>query len=311
MLLTFFSTCSSCGCVCSFVLLHVFVPAVGNALLTSCRSALLTRYESTLLIRFGSALLTRCGSALFTRCGSALLHPSGRSGPQASLPRSRQSSLPRPKSFGFLLEDRPPRSCSPCLLGLRGCLLELQLSRLRVRHVLLVVLMALRALFGELFAHARADSFDSFTCCAWSAGLTSTTLSLPPCAARGGSQRSAAPVRCVHVASLHQASGLSVGRSYFTRSASASGAPPAGAESSRLLSRAEIGTPALSLQPPLRWPRASWSVGTSRHRHACTAASSATASELLAPSRGRSASQSSHLPSIVSAALLGAEFEGS
>ena len=34
-------------------------------------------------------------------------------------------------------------------------------------------------------------------------------------------------------------------------------------------SRAEINTPA-HLQPPLRWPGASWSVGTSRLRHACT-----------------------------------------
>ena len=45
------------------------------------------------------------------------------------------------------------------------------------------------------------------------------------------------------------------------------GCGPARAESSRLLSRAEIGTPALSLQPPLLWPRASWSVGRSRHKH--------------------------------------------
>ena len=44
-----------------------------------------------------------------------------------------------------------------------GCLLELQLSRLRV-------LMALHELFDELFAHARADSFYSDTCCGWSAG---------------------------------------------------------------------------------------------------------------------------------------------
>ena len=62
------------------------------------------------------------------------------------------------------------------------------------RHALHDVLMALYELFGELFARARVDSSDCFTCCAWSAELTSTTLSLPPRAARGG---------CVHVPSQH------------------------------------------------------------------------------------------------------------
>ena len=82
------------------------------------------------------------------------------------------------------LWDRPSRSCSPCLLGLCRCL------SVQLYAVVRSTRLACRS-YGELFAHARADSFNSFTCCAWSAGLTSTTLSLPPRAARGG---------CVHAA---------------------------------------------------------------------------------------------------------------
>ena len=193
-----------------------------------------------------SSTLPVVGTALFTRCGVRSFH---------SLLRSCIAS------FWTSITHRLVLDFSLCLLA--SCLGIIQssvsvvfartlasrkYSSLSVLLRLLDVLMAfLEVHVGELFARG-ADS--SLTYCAWSAGLTSTVF------------------RYVHVVILFWQTACVCGCDRASCGSLRSlGVHPRQSSSSRAL---QLRSCSSAAAPDAMATCASWSVGTSRRRHACT-----------------------------------------
>ena len=171
---------------------------------TSQRVDVLDHGVDVLSPAVGPLFCTRCGSALSTRCGSALFSVASIIHRVVLDLRLLCLSLNNPpflclSLLASCLGDRPSRSCSPCLLGLRRCLLVLQLCSF------------------VFVTPCMTFSWHSMSCLANCSPMQVLTPSTPS---------RAALVACtlpLCTGPLAIAERLSVGRSCFARAASASG----------------------------------------------------------------------------------------
>ena len=183
------------------------------------------------------ALVTSCRSALFTRCGAAF----SRRGCSCYQLWVRSFHPLWVRSSGFLSPGSSNAESADFAQELVGA-----------AAVLFDVLVCLSVCLSRLARHPHVFRFvfcTLQTCCAWIAGPTSTT---PPI-------RSGSSCKLPFCSGDQPEHGCNHASRVLLR--------PPGVRPAKA-SRAEISAPAL-LPPPLRWPCVSWSVDTSRCKHAC------------------------------------------